>query len=46
VQGWRDPWRVVQRCWQAWSHAPPPPSLQALLDAVTNGQPLYLYLRL
>jgi len=21
------PWRVVQRCWQAWSHAPPPPAL-------------------
>jgi len=46
VPGWLDPWRVVQRCWQAWSHAPPPPSLQALLDAVTTGQPLYLYLRL
>jgi len=46
VQGWLDPWRVVQRCWQAWSHAPPPPALQALLDTVTSGQPLYLYLRL
>jgi len=40
------PWRVVQRCWQAWSHAPPPPALQALLDTGTSGQPLYLYLRL
>jgi hypothetical protein len=49
VQSWLDPWRVVQRCWQAWSPAPPPPALQALqalLDAVTYGQPLYLYLRL
>jgi hypothetical protein len=54
VQGWLDPWldpwHVLQRCWQAWSHAPPPPALQALLEAllqaVTSGQPLYLYLRL
>jgi hypothetical protein len=46
VQGWLDPWRVLQRCWLAWSHAPPPPALRALLEAVTGGQPLYLYLRL
>jgi hypothetical protein len=46
VQRWLDPWRVVPRCWQAWAHAPPPPALQALLDAVTSGQPRYLYLRL
>jgi hypothetical protein len=35
-----------QRCWPAWSHAPPPPPLQALLDAVSRGHPLCLYLRL
>jgi hypothetical protein len=50
VQRWRDPWldpwRTLQRCWWAWSHAPPPPTLQALLEAVTGGQPLYLSLRL
>jgi hypothetical protein len=46
VQGWLDPWRVVRRCWQAWSHAPPPPALQMMLDTLASGQPLYLYLRL
>jgi hypothetical protein len=46
IQRWLDPWRRLRRSWQAWSHAPPPPALQALLDAVTRGQPLYLYLRL
>jgi hypothetical protein len=46
VQSWLDPWRFLRRCWQAWSLAPPPPALQALLDALTRGQPLYLYLRL
>jgi hypothetical protein len=37
---------VVRRCWQAWSHAPPPPALQMMLDTLASGQPLYLYLRL
>jgi hypothetical protein len=46
VQGWLDPWRTLQRCWRAWSLAPPPPALQALLEAVLGGRPLYLYLRL
>jgi hypothetical protein len=46
VHGWLDPWWLVQRYWQAWARTSPPPPLQALLDAVTSGQPLYLYLRL
>jgi hypothetical protein len=37
---------MLRRYWQAWSHAPPPPALQALLDALTRGYPLYRYLRL
>ena len=46
IQSWLDPWRMLRRYWHAWSHAPPPPALQTLLDALTRGHPLYLYLRL
>ena len=45
VRGWLDPWTFLGRCWQAWSGAPPPPELQALLDQVFTGRPLHLYLR-
>jgi hypothetical protein len=45
VRGWLDPWSCLWRCWRAWSSAPPPPELQALLDAVAAGRPLNLYLR-
>ncbi len=45
VQGWLDPWTMLWRYWRAWSSAPPPPALQALLDAVANGRPLHLPLR-
>jgi hypothetical protein len=45
VRGWLDPWSFLGRCWRAWSTAPPPPELQALLDAVGRGRPLDLYLR-
>jgi hypothetical protein len=45
VRGWLDPWSYLWRCWRAWSSAPPPPELQALLDAVADGRPLNLYLR-
>jgi hypothetical protein len=31
--------------WRAWSSAPPPPELLALLDSVGQGRPLDLYLR-
>lgn len=45
VRGWLDPWSYLGRCWRAWSSAPPPPELQELLDAVSDGRPLNLYLR-
>jgi len=45
VRGWLDPWTFLWRCWHAWSNAPPPPELRALLDAVGQGHPLDLYLR-
>ena len=45
VRGWLDPWSFLWRCWRAWSTAPPPPELRALLDAVGQGRPLNLYLR-
>jgi hypothetical protein len=44
VRGWLDPWTFLWRCWRAWSDAPPPPELQALLDAVGQGRALNLYL--
>jgi hypothetical protein len=42
--GWLTPWTVLQRWWTAWSKAPPPPQLQALIDSVTAGHGLNLYL--
>ena len=46
VRAWLAPWVFLQRCWSAWSTAPPPTTLRALLRATGAGQPLYLYLRL
>jgi len=45
VRAWLDPWLFLARCWRAWSSRPPPPELQALLDAVGAGRPLDLYVR-
>ena len=45
VRGWLDPWTFLWRIWRAWSNAPRPPELRALLDAVGQGRPLDLYLR-
>lgn len=45
VRGWLAPWTFLWLCWRAWSSAPPPPELQALLDSVGHGRPLNLYLR-
>jgi hypothetical protein len=44
VRSWLDPWTFLGRCWRAWSGAPPPPELQALLDQVFIGRPLHVYL--
>ncbi|MFJ4597930.1 MULTISPECIES: hypothetical protein [unclassified Kitasatospora] len=43
VRAWLDPWITLQRCWRARTNAPPPPELQALIDAVATGRPLDLY---
>ncbi|MFD8978589.1 transposase [Streptomyces sp. NPDC059564] len=43
VRAWLDPWIALQRCWRAWTNAPPPPELQALIDAVGTGHALDLY---
>jgi hypothetical protein len=45
VRGWLDPWTFLWRCWRAWSTAPPPPQLLALLDSVGQGRPLDFHLR-
>ena len=43
VRGWLDPWVMLWRYWRAWSKAPPPPQLQALLDTVGKGHSLDVY---
>ena len=37
-------WTVLQRWWTAWSKAPPPPQLQALINSVAAGCGLHLYI--
>ena len=32
VRAWLSPWIALQRWWPAWSTAPPPPQLQALIE--------------
>ena len=44
VRAWLSPWTVLQRWWAAWSKAPPPPQLQALMDSVAAGCGLHLYI--
>jgi len=44
IRAWLSPSIVLQRWWQAWSKAPPPPQLQALIDSVAAGCGLHLYL--
>jgi hypothetical protein len=34
---------MLWRYWRAWSKAPPPPQLRALLDGVQRGYSLDLY---
>ena len=45
VRAWLSPWTVLQRWWTAWSKAPPPPQLQALINSVAAGCGLHLYIR-
>lgn len=44
IRGWLTPATLLQRYWHAWSNAPPPAQLQDLLNAVTAGQAISLYL--
>ncbi len=44
IRAWLTPWTVLQPWWQAWSKAPPPPQLQALMNSVAAGCGLHLYL--
>ena len=45
VRAWLSPWIALQRWWPAWSTAPPPPQLQALINSVAAGRGLHLYIR-
>jgi DDE superfamily endonuclease len=45
VRAWLSPWIALQRWWAAWSKAPPPRQLQELLDSVSAGHGLHLYVR-
>ena len=44
VRAWLSPWIALQRWWPAWSTAPPPPQLQALINSVAAGCGLHLYI--
>jgi hypothetical protein len=44
VRAWLAPWITLQRWWAAWSNAPPPPQLQALINSLAAGRGLHLYI--
>jgi hypothetical protein len=44
IRAWLTPWTVLQCWWPAWSKAPPPPQLQALMTSVAAGCGLHLYM--
>jgi hypothetical protein len=44
VRSWLTPAITLTRWWHAWSKAPPPAELQHLIDDVTAGHGLFLYL--
>jgi hypothetical protein len=44
IRSWLTPAIQLSRAWRAWSTAPPPPELQALITAVTTGHGINLYL--
>ena len=45
VRAWLEPYLKLRLYWQAGSKDPPPAALQALLDRLGKGQPIYLYCR-
>ena len=44
ARAWLSPWTALQRWWPAWSKAPSPPQLQALISSVAAGCGLHLYI--
>src|SRR5262249_42019558 len=46
IRAWLSPSIALQRWWRAWSRAPPPAQLQALMNSVAAGCGLHLYLPL
>jgi hypothetical protein len=46
VRAWLTPATTLNRWWRAWTDTDPPSELQALIDAVTTGHRLDLYLRI
>jgi hypothetical protein len=44
VRAWLTPATALRRWWPTWSNAPPPPQLQALIDSVSAGHGLDLYI--
>jgi hypothetical protein len=43
IRSWLHPSITLQRWWQAWPKAPPPPQLQALINSLAAGHGLHLY---
>jgi DDE superfamily endonuclease len=44
IRAWLTPAIALQRWWPAWSKAPPPPQLQALMTSLAAGRGLHLYI--
>lgn len=44
-EGWLEPWVMLWRYWRAFSYRPPPKELKALLELVSSGRSIYLYVR-
>jgi hypothetical protein len=44
VRAWLSPWIALRRWWPAWSTAPPPRQLKALMTSLQAGHGLHLYI--
>ena len=44
IRAWLPPAIALQRWWHAWSKGPPPPQPQALINSVSAGRGLHLYI--
>lgn len=45
TRAWLSPSIALQRYWSAWSNAPPPSQLKALMNSFAAGYGLHHYLR-